>query len=289
MAFAVHVRKEMASFLATRFLQNTRSLTRGVFFRWTPAVRSQSTDAFTDDSDAKETQRLKDEETEYETDIKSKILDAALGYVDISGWSKEALAQGAESLGYPSVTHGLFPKGGVELVHHFYQQANDRLSSELPSDIQEAHLDPLKAKDDLKILRLAVEKRLRMNTEHIYTGRWTEAMGLLAFPANAPSSLKLLANLVDEMWFHAGDTSVDFSWYTKRALLATVYKSTELSMIQDRSDDFKSTWDFLDRRIDEMDHLRDCPKKLEETAIVMKGFYQTALNVMGVPDKRKME
>ncbi|KZS11099.1 Ubiquinone biosynthesis protein COQ9, mitochondrial [Daphnia magna] len=289
MAFAVHVRKEMASFLATRFLQNTRSLTRGVFFRWTPVVRSQSTDAFPDDSDAKEIQRLKDEETEYENDIKVKILDAALGYVDISGWSKEALAQGAESLGYPSVTHGLFPKGGVELVHHFYQRANDRLSSELPSDIQEAHLDPLKAKNDLKILRLAVEKRLRMNADHVFTGRWTEALGLMAFPPNAPSSLKLLANLVDEMWFHAGDTSADFSWYTKRALLATVYKSTEMSMIQDRSDDFKSTWEFLDRRIDEMDQLRDCPKKLEEASVVMKGFYQTALNVIGVPDRRKME
>lgn len=74
----------------------TGSLTRGVFFRWTPVVRSQSTDAFPDDLDAKETQRLKDEETEYENDIKVKILDAALGYVDISGWSKEALAQGAK-------------------------------------------------------------------------------------------------------------------------------------------------------------------------------------------------
>lgn len=54
------------------------------------------------------------------------------------------LYPGAESLGYSSVAHGLFPKGGIELVHHFYQQANERLSSELPSDIQQAHLDPLK-------------------------------------------------------------------------------------------------------------------------------------------------
>lgn len=29
-----------------------------------------------------------------------------------------------------------------------------------------------------------------------------------------------------------------------------VYKATELSMIQDKSDDFKETWEFLDRRIE---------------------------------------
>lgn len=50
-----------------------------------------------------------------------------------------------------------------------------------------------------------------MNADHIFTSRWTEALGLMAFPPNAPSSLKLLANLVDEMWFHAGDTSADVS------------------------------------------------------------------------------
>lgn len=48
-----------------------------------------------------------------------------------------------------------------------------------------------------------------MNAEHVFTGKWTEAMGLMALPTNAPSSLKLLAHLVDDMWHHAGDTSPD--------------------------------------------------------------------------------
>lgn len=43
---------------------------------------------------------------------------------------------------------------------------------------------------------------------------------------------------------------LQFSWYSKRALLAAIYKSTELSMIQDRSEDFIDTWEFLDRRIE---------------------------------------
>ena len=65
--------------------------------RWTSSGRFQSTDAFTDDVDPKETQRLKDEEIVYETEIKHKILNAALGYVDVSGWSKQALAEGVQN------------------------------------------------------------------------------------------------------------------------------------------------------------------------------------------------
>ena len=51
---------------------------------------------------------------------------------------------GAEAVGYPGVTHGLFPKGGVELVHHFYRQCNLKLSLELENEIKEAQLDPSK-------------------------------------------------------------------------------------------------------------------------------------------------
>ncbi len=39
------------------------------------------------------------------------------------------------------------------------------------------------------------------------------------------------------------------SWYTKRMSLAAVYKSTEVYMLQDDSDDFEHTWEFLNNRI----------------------------------------
>lgn len=64
-------------------------------FRWTS--QAQSTDA-TVESVNREEQRLKDEDTTYENDIKVKILDAALAHVDLSGWSKQALAEGRTNL-----------------------------------------------------------------------------------------------------------------------------------------------------------------------------------------------
>ena len=62
----------------------------------------------------------------------------------------------------------------------------------------------------------------------------------------------MINHLVDEIWYMAGDRSTDINWYTKRGLLKTVYISTELYMLQDKSHNHEQTWKFLERRIDEM-------------------------------------
>ena len=36
-----------------------------------------------------------------------------------------------------------------------------------------------------------------------------QAMRLLMHPENAPAALESLAHMVDEVWYHAGDTSTD--------------------------------------------------------------------------------
>lgn len=66
------------------------------------------------------------EET-YEDDIKNKILAAALPFVTELGWSKDAISAGAKTVGYPGVTHGLFPNGGAELIHYFQKTSNLQL------------------------------------------------------------------------------------------------------------------------------------------------------------------
>ena len=73
----------------------------------------------------------------------------------------------------------------------------------------------------------------------------------MALPSNIRPSLAELARLSDEIWFLAGDTSVNTSWYTKRASLSAIYSSTEIFMTTDQSTDFAETEEFLDRRLDE--------------------------------------
>ena len=51
-------------------------------------------------------------------------------------------------------------------------------------------------------------------------------MAIKAYPSNMPAALERLAIMFDDIWYHAGDRSTDFNWYTKRGILAVVYCST---------------------------------------------------------------
>lgn len=48
----------------------------------------------------------------------------------------------------------------------------------------------------------------------------------MSLAGNIPASIHELTKLSDEIWFLAGDTSADTSWYTRRATLSAVYAST---------------------------------------------------------------
>lgn len=71
----------------------------------------------------------------------------------------------------------------------------------------------------------------------------------MAQPTYVSASISELAKLADEVWFLAGDQSVDSSWYTKRASLSTIYSATEVYMTQDKSPNFTETEQFLDNRL----------------------------------------
>ena len=44
---------------------------------------------------------------------------------------------GAEAIGMPSVVHGMFPRGGVELVFYLYEECNQELSTILKEKVKE--------------------------------------------------------------------------------------------------------------------------------------------------------
>ena len=52
------------------------------------------------------------------------------------------------------------------------------------------------------------------------------------------------------MWRAAGDQSVDYNHYTKRAILGSVYTATLLVFVNDDSEDWAETRAFLARRIE---------------------------------------
>uniref|UniRef100_A0A4X2LKX7 Ubiquinone biosynthesis protein n=1 Tax=Vombatus ursinus TaxID=29139 RepID=A0A4X2LKX7_VOMUR len=194
-----------------------------------------------------------DEDYESEEQLQHRILTAALEFVPAHGWTPEAIAEGAQSLGLSSAAAGMFGNDGSELILHFVTQCNAKLNRVMEE-----------------------EQKL--------------ALGMLMLPHNIPASLNLLTRMVDDMWHYAGDQSTDINWYTRRAVLAGIYNTTELVMMQDSSPDFEDTWRFLENRINDAMSMGHTAKQVKSTgeALVqgMMGAAVTLKNLTGLNQHR---
>ncbi|XP_028304585.1 ubiquinone biosynthesis protein COQ9, mitochondrial isoform X1 [Gouania willdenowi] len=263
-------------------------------------------------------------EEEYETEeqLQVRILTAALEFVPLHGWSMEAIAAGAESLGLSSASTGMFYNGAGDLVLHFIAHCNSQLTEILSDQHKQVQLGQAEPKETADFLRDAIETRLRMYIPYIET--WPQAMSILLLPHNIPDSLKHLSTLVDDIWYYAGDRSTDVSgsyhprspsssahsfltpihhhpdnirpasskmnWYTKRAALTGIFNTTELVMLQDSSPDFQDTWNFLDNRIQDIVNMASTAKQVQSTgeAVVqgLMGAAVTLKNLTGLNQRR---
>ena len=172
---------------------------------------------------------------------KQAILAAALRHVPFDGWSPASLAAAVRDAGYDAtMAERAFPGGIRDLVAFFVADADRRLAWELTK--QDLTTLPIRER-----IRTAVKLRIEQNAPHREAIRKAVALQLL--PGFGADGVRGLYHTVDLMWRAAGDTATDFSFYTKRLLLAGVYTSTLAYWLDDRSADFADTWTFLDRRI----------------------------------------
>jgi len=220
-------------------------------------------------------------EADREEEIKLELLDASLKQVMRYGWSKEAVRAAAEELGRPSVVAGLVKGGGAELVLHHVAVCNKQLNVWMGEEVVRQREAGGKVKVG-KFVREAVVRRLSMNGEYVRADRWAEALALTAIPPHCEGALKGMQALCDDIWYHAGDISTDYNWYTKRITLAAVYGATEVFMLQDRSANFEETWAFLDRRLGDLQAAPSLAQVPGDVAAILGGLATTAKNMAGM-------
>jgi ubiquinone biosynthesis protein COQ9 len=176
--------------------------------------------------------------------LKTRIVLAMLPDVPFEGWSRAALRKAADKLGHDEAELGsLFPSGARDAVACFSAWAE----RETEKALAKKKMDALKVRERIA---LGVKTRLDILAPHREAVR--RMIAFLALPANLPLAARLLYRTTDAIWFAAGDRATDFSFYTKRGLLAGVYASTTLYWLDDKSKDGEATSRFLDRRINEV-------------------------------------
>jgi len=199
---------------------------------------------------------------------RAAIIDALLPQIPFEGWTRKALREALVSLGQPPEDAPLiFPNGASEMIETYCALADERMVEAASS----AGLASLRIPARVRAI---IAIRLEQNRPHKESIR--RALACLAIPANMPVAARSTAATVDAIWHAAGDASADFSWYTKRGILAGVYSSTLLYWLRDGSEDDQDTLAFLDRRLENVGQIgklrKDIESRLSGIAERVKGF-----------------
>ena len=192
---------------------------------------------------------------------KDRLLDAALDHVPFDGWSQTTLSAAIAEAGIdPVVADSLCPRGAVDLALHYHVRGDALMLKRLKDE----DLSAMKFRD-----RIAAAVRFRLQAvsdkEAVRRGA-----ALFALPMYAADGVKAIWGTCDAIWDALGDTSEDVNWYSKRATLSAVYSATVLFWLGDTSEGDVRTWDFLDRRIDNVMQIEKLKAQVNKSPVLSR-------------------
>lgn len=191
--------------------------------------------------------------------VKDKLLDAALLHVAFDGWSETTFkAAIADAEVDPALARSVCPRGAVDLAIAFHKRGDAKMVARLKA----SDMSGMRFRDKIAA---AVRYRIEAIEDKEAVRRGST---LFALPHLAADGAKLVWGTVDLIWDTLGDSSEDYNWYTKRGTLAGVYGATVLFWLGDDSIENQATWDFLDRRIDNVMQIEKVKAQVRDNPVL---------------------
>lgn len=185
-----------------------------------------------------------------------EIISATLPHVAFDGWTMRAISRGAQDAGYAKTDAiRVFPEGAMQALDRFFALSDEAMMQAL----SHYHLDTMKIRE-----RITHAVRLRIELHNDHKEALKRAASLYVLPLYLPRALHATYRTVDAIWHAIGDKSTDFNFYTKRATLAGVYLSTLHFWLNDTSAGCQASWDFLDRRIEDVMKIEKLKAKIKK-------------------------
>lgn len=194
---------------------------------------------------------------------KDALLQAILPHVAFDGWSETSFDAAVADAGLDAAAaHAVCPRGAVDLAIAYHQQGDALMLKRFAA----ADLSELRYRDKISAL---VRMRLEVVEDKEIVRK---ASVLFALPSHAGDGAKLIWDSCDAIWNALGDTSDDINWYTKRATLSGVYASCVLFWLGDESDKNTDTWEFLERRIENVMQIEKLKAGVRKSPL-LKGLF----------------
>ena len=176
-----------------------------------------------------------------EEDVKKKLTKAVLKSVIFDGWSNQLIKSACIELDLDyNIVETLFPRGIIDIAVDYHKNGDEKM------------IDSLKSKDfeNYKIrekIFLAIQIRLQVEEKNKELIR--RNISFFSLPQNLLDGNQLVWGTAHKIWSFFGDQSTDYNYYSKRAILSAVYGSVALYWLGDESENSEATWEFLERRI----------------------------------------
>ncbi|XP_075238979.1 ubiquinone biosynthesis protein COQ9, mitochondrial-like [Convolutriloba macropyga] len=242
---------------------------------------------YEESSRSQEQKQVKD--NQHVREAQTQLLTEALQFVPEHGWTARSLAEAAKALNVsPAFMNSFDAFEDAALILFFLDLKMVDLEKFL-FNLREEHI---REYGRVKINQFVFQSCKEMLSYVIpYLDHWPSALTILAEPSNAMRTFKHHVELVDLIWHYAGDTSLDYNWYSKRILLSGVINSTQLHLIQDKSENYEDTWTFLDNRLKDVASIgmgiNNFRKSLQELGSLTDVAFETGRNMTGVPCSRR--
>jgi len=203
--------------------------------------------------------------------LMTRLLQAAKPLVPFDGWTETTLRAAAEEAGIATaLVAAICPRGAVDLALAYHAAGDAAMLARLAG----TDLGALRFRDRVAF---AVRARLEAVEDRELVRR---GMTLFSLPPYVADGARALWQTADHIWTALGDTSEDVNWYTKRATLSGVYGATVLYWLGDDSAGQTRTWEFLDRRIEDVMQIEKFKARVRDNRLI-SGLMTGPLGFLG--------
>ena len=177
-------------------------------------------------------------------DKKSRILLILVDELVVTANFRTAFENAAKKLKINSkekekLLNNVFPKGYESLN----KELNVLINSMMNKSKKPNNFNKLRLNEKIKYF---VIRRLQL-TDEIFN---LKKLAKINLKSKSPNNyFKILFNISDEIWFLAGDKSLDFNFYSKRFILMNIYLNSFLYLISQKHTDFNSLENFVEKQI----------------------------------------
>lgn len=190
------------------------------------------------------------------------LLDAALPHVGFDGWSEVTFRAAVAESGLPeALARAVAPRGAVDLAAEYHRRGDALMGERFAA----ADTSVLRYREKVALL-------VRLRLEAVDPEVVRRGMALFSLPNHAPEGVRLIWGTADAIWTALGDTSVDVNWWTKRMILSGVFSATVMFWMGDKSEGSVATWEFLDRRIEDVMRFESFKAKARENPLVARAM-----------------